>query len=413
MLPDFAELAQSSDSAGAFESSVLACLEGAIGCDVAFFSVKSSEAHPTVRGLEESVIARAVAGGQSYERELLPVKQAALRARGVAVDTAVLGERRVRELGYFREVASLVGGRHSLFAFLSWRSRPFAAVILGRTRAAFTDREVRRMEQLVPGLSVARAAFGVPATDATHPLPEPTTRSWRERLRLGGDAVRASERSGGARLSVRDRNGFRELVASERDSELVWTRTALVDSARSGWPYVELFHVAAGLARRRSRALFIGCGGGVALQQFARAYPGIVLDLVERDARVVDLARTWFELGRVPELSVHVTDGVAFVASAPANRWDIAVVDAFDSRQITHEILEPGFFHALRRALRPGGALAFNVIGALAGDDAVARVVRSARAAFDDVRLVPVLSLDESYAPETLRNVVVVAVRRE
>src|SRR5262249_27510684 len=151
-----------------------------------------------------------------------------------------------------------------------------------------------------------------PATNEASPLPEPSSRGWRQRLGLAGQEVRASVRSREGRLSVRDRAGFREMVASAGDGELVWTRAALADGSRSGWPYVDLFHVAAGLARQRANALFIGCGGGVALRQFAQVYRGLAIDLVERDARVVELARTWFDLERVPDLSVHVADGVAF-----------------------------------------------------------------------------------------------------
>ncbi len=353
MPTDFVELAQASHSARAFEASVLAVLEREIGADVAFFVVRGLEGRPTARGLEPRVIAQALARGGVYERELSLVKEAALRARGVAVDTAVLGERRVRESAYFRDVAEPVGGRHSLLAYLSWRSRPFAAVMLGRTGAAFTEGDVRRVERLVPGLGVARAAFGLPAVNEALPLPAP--RGWLERSGWGGARMRASERSGQGSLSIRDRDGFREMVASEGGQELVWTRAALEDGARSGWPYVDLFHVALGLARGRSSALFVGCGGGVAVRQFARCYPGIGIEVVERDVRVIELARTWFGLGRVPEVTVHIADGAEFVAQARPGSWDVAVIDAFDARRLVQEVTQPSFFHALERGLRPGG----------------------------------------------------------
>jgi len=406
---DFVELAQACRSARGFETSVLAALAREIGADVAFFAVRGLEGQPTARGLEPRVIAQAVGRGRVYERELLPVKEAALRARGVAVDTAVLGERRVRESAYFREVAAAVGGRHSLLAYLSWRSRPFAMVMLGRTGAGFTEADVRRVERVVPSLSVARAAFGVPALDEAVPLP--VARGWLERIGFALARVRVSEPSGQGLLSIRDRDGFREMVASDGGQEMVWTRAALDDGARSGWPYVDLFHVALGLARGRSNALFVGCGGGVAVRQFARCYPGMRLELVERDPRVVELARTWFDLGCVPELTVHIADGAEFVAQARPGSWDVAVIDAFDARRLVQDLTEPSFFHALERGLRPGGALAFNAIGSLTGNDAVARVARAIGAVFEDVRLVPVVSMNETYAPETLRNVVIVALK--
>ncbi len=51
------------------------------------------------------------------------------------------------------------------------------------------------------------------------------------------------------------------------------------------------------------------------------------------------------------------------------------------------------------------------MIGSLTGNDAVARVARAIGAVFEDVRLLPVVSLDETYAPETLRNLVIVALK--
>jgi hypothetical protein len=88
--------------------------------------------------------------------------------------------------------------------------------------------------------------------------------------RLGltrGSQLLARVDSASGTLFVRDHQGFREMVARDGNSELVWTRVALKDSTVSGWPYVELFHLAPALARQCTRALFIGCGGGVGVRQ--------------------------------------------------------------------------------------------------------------------------------------------------
>jgi hypothetical protein len=70
------------------------------------------------------------------------------------------------------------------------------------------------------------------------------------------------------------------------------------------------------------------------------------------------------------------------------------------------------FFADIVRALRPGGGLAFNIIGALGGDGEVQALERAARAARLDVRLVPVLDPGENYSPMALRNVVLIARRQ-
>jgi spermidine synthase len=261
----------------------------------------------------------------------------------------------------------------------------------------------------LPALGVARGSFGFPV--AFEPLAHSRKQTLFERAGLVLERPLASRTMSHARLEVRDRAGFREMVATNERSELVWTRAALADPRRSGWPYIELFHVAAALAAERRRALFIGSGGAVALRQFASTYPGISIDLVESEPSVIDLAREWFALDSIPNVAVHVNDGVAFVEGAPAASWDVAVIDAYDAETCSTSFASRAFFASLRTALRPGGAMAFNVIGALSGDGPLDAIVRAARAELDDVRLLPVIGANERFAADALRNVVVVATR--
>ncbi len=201
------------------------------------------------------------------------------------------------------------------------------------------------------------------------------------------------------------------MVATDGERELVWSRAALRDAAESGWPYLELFHVAAARAERRERALFVGCGGAVAVHQFSRVYPGIRSDVVEREAGVVALAREFFGLDTIAGLTVHVADGAEFIEQAPPESWDVIVIDAYDAADMDAPFSTRGCFAAVRRALRPGGSMALNVIGTLSQHGAVARVVRAAERELDDIRILPVTKLREDLSQEALRNVVLVAVR--
>ena len=200
------------------------------------------------------------------------------------------------------------------------------------------------------------------------------------------------------------------MVAESAAGELVWSRAAIEAPTRSGWFYIDLFHLAAVRARSRNRALFIGSGGAVGVRQFATVYPGMKLDVVELDARVVDLAQRWFGLDEIPNVSVSIDDGARFVLRAPSDTWDVVVVDAYGS-QLAEGFIDRAFFANVRRVLRPGGCLAFNVIGPLLGKSAVQWVERAARAELRDVQLVPVLDGGEEFSPHAVRNVVVLASR--
>jgi spermidine synthase len=123
------------------------------------------------------------------------------------------------------------------------------------------------------------------------------------------------------------------------------------------------------------------------------------------------LAKTWFGLGSVPGVTVHVANGVPFVRDAPDNHWDVVVVDAFDARALDDGVTSETFVAGVHRVLQPGGAVACNVIDTLSGPGPLARFVSAARGRFEDVSIVPVLGLDEDFSPYSQRNVVLVAVR--
>lgn len=406
MLGELLELCQERRDAAGFEAAALGVLQRRIGFDVAYMSVKGNETKPTVVALEPHIVERAVSRAAIYLRDLEPVKQVALVKRGVAVDTAVLGTRS-DETRYYRELGRAVGIRHSLLAYVPWRGNVIAAIMLGR-KSVFTERDVVQMEEVLPALGATRATYGLsPIVKPLHGAVQPGLRSW---FGLQPTTRRlASVATSSGTLVVRDKNGFREMVATNEQAEVVWTRAALDNPAQSGWPYIDLFHVAAAVAQRREKALFIGCGGGVALRQFATVYPGIALDVVEREAAVIDLARQWYALDEVQGLSVHVADGVDFVQRAPSEQWDIVVVDAYDTTELASTFVQRAFFVELRRVLRSGGAVAFNVIGSLDVQGPLPVVVSAARAVFSDVRVVPVVLPTELCCPHALRNIVVIA----
>jgi spermidine synthase len=409
MTIDLVTLAHTCDTADAFEAEVLKALGRKVGFEAAFFKVAGNERSVTMVGFDDVTRAQAIARGATYAAELEPVKRAALAARGVAVDTEVCGLRAVQSMCYHREIASTVAGTHTLMAYVPWRGQIAAALMLGRSGNGFSASEKTQIESLLPLLGVARASFGMPSSHP--PLPAAPGVTLLQKLGLQRTRTLASLPNGTTQLVVRDRAGFREMVARQGETQLIWSRAALEDATRSGWPYVDLFHLAPALAKQRQRALFIGCGGGVSVRQFAAAYPTLAIDLVEREPAVVDLARQWFGLDAVVRLKVHIADGVEFVRHAAEDSWDVIVIDAYDAASFASDFADPDFLDCLRAALRRGGALACNVIGTLAGDGPVRSFVAAARGVFESVRMHPVLDLDETFSGDALRNVVVVATR--
>lgn len=408
MIFDPIALANEVPDQATFDRVVLDLLAQRIGFDAAFFAVKGEPAatvNVDAHKLEAAMVS------VDYADEIAPIKKAALARRGVAVDTQVLGEQRVRALSYHRDFAVPVGGKHSMLAFPSIRGAPVGGLMLGRCGSMFSDGQVSQIAALLPALAVARASYRAPWRGGTLPAPGiiPMTRRLTGWLRGEQIHERLDDRE--PVLVVRDRGGYREMVAYDGQGELVWSRAALDEPERSGWFYIDLLHLAAVRAPSQRRVLFIGSGGGVSVRQFARVYPGASLDVVESDARVVYLARRWFGFDEIPNLSLILGDGAAYLRAAPSETWDAIIVDAFDGSALATSFGSRAFFAHVRRALRPGGGLAFNLIGALGGHGEVQRIEQLARASRLDVRLVPVLDPGELYSPTAIRNIVLVARR--
>jgi hypothetical protein len=364
---DPVRLARECPTACSFEAAILETLAREIGFDAAFFGMNGEGRAPTSYGLDAAKLAAAWTTPSPYASELSPVKAAALRAGGVAVDTDVLGASRVRKSRYHRDFAAPIGGRHSLMAYLTLRGDVVGGVMLGRCGSSFAESDIARVASMLPDLGVARASFRLPR-DYPPPQLDMRAPSVFDRL-LRTPRTRATVRTKTVDIEIRDGRRYREMVASRDGERLVWSRGALRDASESGWPYVDLFHLAAALAKRRERALFIGCGGGIAMHQFARVYPGVAMDVVEREPAVIELARAWFALSAIPGLRVHVDDGLRFVTNAAAGQWDVAIVDAYDADARDGAFEMGSFLASLRRVLR----------------------------------------FDETYSPSAIRNVVVIA----
>ena len=147
---------------------------------MAFFLTRGEEHRPTALGLAPPHLTLLRQAHAVYAKELEPVKRAALSARGVAVDKAVLGAERVCRARYARDMEQ-GRGAHSLLAYVSWRGQVAAALMLGRTGRGFTRSDIEKIECLLPTIAVARAAYGyacpaqprnalVPIKDSDHVL---------------------------------------------------------------------------------------------------------------------------------------------------------------------------------------------------------------------------------------------------
>ncbi|MFZ9888270.1 MAG: spermidine synthase [Myxococcota bacterium] len=113
------------------------------------------------------------------------------------------------------------------------------------------------------------------------------------------------------------------------------------------------------------RALVVGLGGGSFTTLLRRVLPHAVVESVEIDPVVVDVAQSHFGLVVDRRTPVHVTDAAAFLLSTRKS-FDLIFLDAYEGEQIPAHLCTRPFFEAVRARLTPRGVVVMN----LATDDA-------------------------------------------
>jgi predicted membrane-bound spermidine synthase len=160
------------------------------------------------------------------------------------------------------------------------------------------------------------------------------------------------------RIVVQDRGPAREM----KFNFLVQSAMTRGDPFGPGLPYTDTFHIAP-LLRPVRRVLQIGLGGGTAARQFARMYPDAIVDVVEVDPLVVDVAKRHFGVTPSDRLRIHVADGRTFLARSQ-ERWDLIIVDAYTASRygdtIPAHLTTREFFTTAAAHLTDGGIVHFH-----------------------------------------------------
>jgi spermidine synthase len=134
-----------------------------------------------------------------------------------------------------------------------------------------------------------------------------------------------------------------------------------------------------------SRAFFIG-GGSFSMPKYIKAkYPQAVVDVVEIDPEVVNVARNYLELTN--ELNVFVGDGRRVLGKGTA-AYDLIVNDAFHGvRNIPFHLVTREFNRLVRDKLTDNGVYAVNAIGQPVGSKLIGSLTRTIMEEFEHVSL--------------------------
>ncbi|MGQ0569523.1 MAG: spermidine synthase [Armatimonadota bacterium] len=142
----------------------------------------------------------------------------------------------------------------------------------------------------------------------------------------------------------------------------------LRDPYESPFLYTSYAHLAHLFHPAIRRVLMIGLGSGTIPKRFTRDYPDVLVDSIELDPAVVDVAKRFFEVKEDTRQRIAVQDGRVYLRRSEA-KYDLIILDAYFAEGIPFHLATKEFLELARDHLAPGGVVASNIIGALEGAD--------------------------------------------
>lgn len=138
------------------------------------------------------------------------------------------------------------------------------------------------------------------------------------------------------------------------------------------FPYTRMMMTGLAFQPAPQRILVVGLGGGTLPEALEELYPAAVLDVVEIDPVVVEVATDYFAYEPGPNTEVHTQDARVFTkrarqrvlraraAKAPALGYDLILLDAFNGDYIPEHLLTREYLQETRDLLNDGGIVVAN-----------------------------------------------------
>lgn len=181
-------------------------------------------------------------------------------------------------------------------------------------------------------------------------------------------ALEHEEVSAFSKIRVRRSGDVRALTfVRDNGAEVVQSRVNLASPHTLMSPYARSMFASYLYQPQPRRVLIVGLGGGAMVRFLTHHEPQAQIDAVEIDPAVVRLADEYFDVRSGGNVRVHTADAVAFVEST-TERYDLILMDAFlrpsgdtDTTGVPTRLKTQEFLGRVKRALAPGGVVAFNV----------------------------------------------------
>jgi predicted membrane-bound spermidine synthase len=165
-----------------------------------------------------------------------------------------------------------------------------------------------------------------------------------------------------------------DLLQTVRKQKTVWTGYVFDDFALGP------------VLRPATRALVLGMGAGASIRCLRTADPGMEIDAVEIDPKVVEVAIQWFGLDpRDPRLHIYVADARRWLTRT-TTLYGLVQVDVYQGGPyVPFYLATEEFFRLVLSRLSAEGLLMMNVLDFSHGDTVLLRIVATLKRVFPSV----------------------------
>lgn len=193
-------------------------------------------------------------------------------------------------------------------------------------------------------------------------------------------------------IQVYDENGVRTLSFNGS-----WESTMSLTNPLTGhFEYTEYFQMPFIWNPDIKHVLMAGLGGGSTQRAFQHYYTNVMVDVVELDPAVVDVAKKFFTLTETPNLQIHTNDARQYMRLS-TNTYDLILMDAYATgrygSEIPAQLTTKEFFTIANKRLSTNGVLAYNIIGQINGsrEKLLAALYRTMKEVFPQVYMFPAI----------------------
>lgn len=181
-------------------------------------------------------------------------------------------------------------------------------------------------------------------------------------LTVAAQSVIHQEKSLYRNILVYEEDGQRCLSFIRKRETARQTCQSLSDPNEFVFSYTRMMMGALYLNPNPRNILIVGLGGGILPTALFRLFPAALIDIVEIDPAVVNVARQFFGFDPGKNVRIFEEDGRVFIkrAGKTAQRYDLIMLDAFDHEYIPEHLLTQEFLLEVKKLLTADGVLAAN-----------------------------------------------------